>query len=177
MHDRPTSRRERLTKLVIAVLLFLSIMIGITWPQWKNLLPIVVQSLPSYPNAQEQSLTFSFKQLHVCASDGEANEVVVRIIRFVTSDPPDVVGQFYHAVLVDQGVYTDHATTFAGAYQATFEQTIHQATSLLETTQGVGIDLRAEPKQGQTSVLLRQYHYEKLPRACHLQPYDDPWKL
>jgi hypothetical protein len=114
----------------------------------------------------------------VCAADGEANEAVVRVMRFVTSDPPDAVGLFYHAALVERGAYMGRSERLAGAYEATFERTEHEAASLLETTRGVGVALRAELKQGQTTVLIRQYRYEKLPRLCHLHSlYDNPWDL
>jgi hypothetical protein len=164
--------------------LALVLVLSIFWqPASKMLLePFRNHDVPPYPGALNLSHKLPSERgerFATCWARGIERRSHTRMTRFVTSDSPDTVLQFYTAALVDRGPYkmidrehrawieyyaTDHWSSEEGE-RATFEyDTYHDDTTEFahHVADGYAVVIDAAPEAGRTTVLIVTYEYERL---------------
>ncbi len=194
----PPILRAHSRESLAAVLVFILLMVfwpqtskapqylsGQFWPQ-PSKAPVLNHDLPPYPGAQNLSHELPSEpgeRFRTCGRTGEEIHAHTRITRFVTSDSPDTVLQFYAAALVDRGPYVmiDREHTGVIGYgrdrwisdegeRALFEYEVelNSAEFSMYHTAGYRVVIDAAPEAGRTTVQIIEHEYERFSRACHL---------
>jgi hypothetical protein len=161
-------RRHPRISLAAALALILLI---VFWPQSPT--------VPLYPNTHGLSYeTLEQREpFRGCGSTGEENQFNRRITRFMTSDSPAAVVQFYTDALVSHGPYAlmihQHATLIEiNRHQwisFEYETYIRSIVFSPSLAHGYRVFIDAAPEGDRTAVEVTEYQYERLARACH------PW--
>jgi len=170
---------------LVATLAFMLVLI-VFWPQLSKA-PVLSHDIPLYPGAENLSHEIPSEhgeRFRTCQGPGEEIHTHTRITRFVTSDSPDVVLQFYRATLVQRGPYLLANHRYMAVIRYGLEQRIvddgesgmFEYETSRDTTQsvhhnaeGYRVEIDTAPEAGWTTVQIIEYEYQGLGRACH------PW--